>query len=177
MQITITARHFDLTNAIRDYVEEACEKLDRYFEHITNVHFILTYENNRNFAEMSLHAGHFNLQCQTEENDMYMAIDNAIEKMEGQVKKLKERVTDHQKKGLKDQYDTVRASMYARGSQKGDKRRIKTKKIMAEAMDIDDALERLTTSEDSYYIFRNVETDRINVLVKKDNDHFKLLEP
>lgn len=56
MQITITARHFGLTNAIREYVEEASDKLTKYFDHIINVHFILSLENNRNTVEVILHA-------------------------------------------------------------------------------------------------------------------------
>ncbi|MGC9361498.1 MAG: ribosome hibernation-promoting factor, HPF/YfiA family, partial [Candidatus Syntrophosphaera sp.] len=104
MQITITARHFELTKAIRDHVESSCLKLKKYFDHIISIHAILSLENSRNICELTLHASKFTLQSQSEEMDMYLAIDIALDKMEAQIKKLKDRVTDHQKRALKDQF-------------------------------------------------------------------------
>jgi putative sigma-54 modulation protein len=72
MQITITARHFELTKAIRDYVETSCLKLKKYFDHIITVHAPLALENNRNLCELSLHASKFSLQSTAEEMDMYL---------------------------------------------------------------------------------------------------------
>jgi len=172
MQITITARHFDLTNAIRDHVEQACEKLSRYFDQIINIHMTLSLENNRNNVEMSLHASHFSLQSESEEMDMYLALDTAIDKMESQIKKLKDKVTDHQKK--KAHY--VYANLFEKGNE-NPKRRVKTKRIVAEVMSIHEAMEMFDNIKDPYFIFKNEQTDRINVLVKKDETHFKLLEP
>lgn len=173
MQISITARHFDLTNTIRDHIEEACEKLTRYFDHIINVHFVLNYENNRNHVELSLHASHFNLQAKEEDPDMYVAIDATIEKIESQIKKLKEKVTSHQKRNLRDNISFVRANMFKRDTRKI----VKTKRIAAEAMTVSEALDAISELKDNYFVFKNLETDNINVLVKKDEQHFKLIEP
>lgn len=178
MQITITARHFELTKAIRDYVEVACEKLNRYFDHIINLHITLTLENSRNLCEITLHAAKFSLQSESEEMDMYLAVDNTIEKMEGQIKKLKDRVTDHQKKGLKDNTEYYsRAHLFTKEDSGKPRRLIKTKRVVPEIMTVQEALDAMEAGDDNYFIFKNVETDRINVLVKKDADHFKLLEP
>jgi len=177
MQITITARHFDLTNAIRDHVESACEKLTRYFDHISTAHITLDLEDNRNKVEMSLHAGKFNLQSISEEMDMYTAIDSAIERMEAQIKKLKEKVTSHQKKGMKHDAYFFYTNVLERGSKAVPKKRIKTKRVVADYMTVTEAVDAFAEMEKQYLIFKNTETDRINVLVKKDDLHFELLEP
>ncbi len=177
MQITITARHFDLTNAIRDHVEEACEKLEKYFDHIINVHLTLSLEGSRNHVEMSLHASHFSLQSEAEDHDMYLAVDTVIDKMESQIKKLKDKVTDHQKKRLKEDLHFVYADLFERHGGDEPRKRLKTKRIIAETYSIDEAMNQIEKTKDSYLIFKNVETDRINVLVKKDDEHFKLLMP
>ncbi len=177
MQITITARHFELTKAIRDHVETACLKLNKYFDQIITTHITLAWENNRNLCEMSLHASKFGLQSQSEEVDMYLAIDNTIDKMESQIKKLKERVTNHQKRSIKEFDDFSRASLYQTAGANEAKKLIKTKRVIPETLTIQEAIEKLSTSEDGYYIFKNVETDGINVLVRKDETHFKLFEP
>lgn len=177
MQITITARHFELTNAIRDHVETACLKIKKYFDHIITIHVTLAWENNRNICEISLHASKFGLQSQSEENDLYLAIDNTIDKMESQIKKLKDRVTDHQKKSVKDLDVFSRASLYQGMNSSEPKRLVKTKRVVTETMSIQEAVEKLSESEEGYFIFKNIETDGINVLVRKDETHFKLFEP
>jgi len=177
MQITITARHFELTKAIRTYVEDACEKLTRYFDQIINIHLTLALENSRNIVDMSLHASKFNLQSQSEAMDMYVAIDDAVENMEAQIKKLKDKVTDHQKRRLKEEPNFVYANLYEHDHELKSKKVIRTKRIVAEPLSVQDAMDKFTEIEDNYYVFRNIETDRINVLVKKDNDYFKLIEP
>lgn len=177
MQITITARHFELTKAIRDHVETACLKLKKYFDQIITIHITLAWENNRNICEMSLHASKFGLQSQSEEVDMYLSIDNTIDKMESQIKKLKEKVTNHQKQSVKDIVDFSRASLYQVNNKDETRKLIKTKRVVTETMTIQEAIERMSTSDDGYFIFKNVETDGINVLVRKDETHFKLFEP
>jgi len=178
MQITITARHFELTRAIRDYVENACLKIKRYFDHIITLHITLALENNRNICEVSLHASRFSLQSEAEEMDMYLSIDNALDKIEAQIKKLKDRVTDHQKRALKDQFDDFsRASEIHVNSESRVRKTIKTKRIVPEVMDIQEAIAKMQDIKDEFLIFKNIETDGINVLVKKDNEHYKLFEP
>lgn len=178
MQITITARHFELTKAIRDYVESSCLKLKKYFDQIITIHVTLALENSRNICELSLHAGKFGLQSEAEEMDMYLSIDNALDKMEAQIKKLKDRVTDHQKRALKEQFDDFsRASDIQINNTDRVRRTIKTKRVVTEALGIHEAIEKMEANKEDFLIFRNIETDRINVLVKKDNENFKLFEP
>lgn len=178
MQITITARHFELTKAIRDYVETSCLKLKKYFDHIITVHATLALENSRNICELSLHAARFSLQSASEEMDMYLSIDTAVDKMEGQIKKLKDRITDHQKRSLKDQFgEFSRSTEFQVNVTDRARKTIKTKRVVTEAMSVTEALEKMEQSKEEYLIFKNIETDRINVLVTKDHEMYKLLEP
>ena len=178
MQITITARHFELTKAIRDYVETSCLKLKKYFDHIISVHAVLALENSRNICELSMHAAHFSLNSASEEMDMYLTIDTAVDKMEAQIKKLKDRVTDHQKRALKDQFDAFsRSSIIELGGDTRTRKTIKTKRAIADIMSVHDAIAKIEETKDEFLIFKNQETDSINVLVKQDLDHFRLIEP
>ncbi len=173
MQITTTARHFDLTNAIRDHVEDSASKLNKYFDHILNAHFILSIENNRSKAEMVLNIPKNNFMSEATATDMYIAIDDAVDKMENQIKKIKDKWADHQKRSLKESAHFV----YANLIEKGQKRKtVKTKRILAEVMNVHDAIDKFDDIKESYFIFKNEETDKINVLVRKDEEHYKLIE-
>lgn len=178
MQITITARHFELTKAIRDHVESSCLKLKKYFDHIISIHAILSLENSRNICELTLHASRFTLQSQSEEMDMYLAIDIALDKMEAQIKKLKDRVTDHQKRALKDQFSEFsRESDILYSPENRARRTIKTKRVVPEILSVHEAMDKLDNQKDEFLIFKNIETDRLNVLVKRDEQNYKLFEP
>lgn len=178
MQITITARHFELTKAIRDYVETSCLKVKKYFDHIITVHVTLALENNRNICEISLHASRFSLQSQAEEMDMYLSIDTALDKMEAQIKKLKDRVTDHQKRSLKDTMsDFSRETDIHVTPENRVRKTIKTKRVVPEVFTIQEAMEKLDHQKEEFLIFKNIETDGLNVLVKRDDHNYKLFEP
>ena len=176
MQITITARHFNLTKAIRDSIEDSCEKLSRYFDQIVNIHITLSIENSRNIVDMSLHASKFNLQANAVAMDMYMAINEAVDNMEAQIKKLKDKVTDHQKKRIKDDPKFVYSNLYEHDVAEKTKRVVKTKRMVADTMTVNEAIDHLSGIEEDYFFFKNVETDQINIITKKDN-YYKLLEP
>ena len=118
MQITITARHFDLTNAIRDHIDGSCVKLERYFDHIITANFILSLEKNGNKVELMVHAPKHNLKCEAVEKNMYLAIDNAVDKMEQQIKKMKDKWAHHNKKSLKENLHFVYADLIERNEGK-----------------------------------------------------------
>ncbi|MBE0509397.1 MAG: ribosome hibernation promoting factor [Chromatiales bacterium] len=105
MQLNLTGHHVDITPALRDYVNEKLERLERHFDHVTNVHVILSVEKLRQKAEATIHITGNNIFADAEDQDMYAAIDALIDKLDRQVCKHKEKVTDHHRSNgaLKDQ--------------------------------------------------------------------------
>jgi putative sigma-54 modulation protein len=94
MKFQITSRHFDLTPEIRAFAEERVEKLKRYFEQIIDVSVILSIEKHRNAAEITLHTNGQNLVGTSEAPEMKAAIDGAVDRIETQLRKHKDRLTD-----------------------------------------------------------------------------------
>lgn len=95
MQLNLTGHHLDITDALRDYVSSKLEKLERHFDHVTNVHVILSVEKTRQKAEANVNITGNQLFANAEDEDMYAAIDALIDKLDRQIKKHKEKVTDH----------------------------------------------------------------------------------
>lgn len=95
MQINLTGHHIAITASLKDYVETRLRRLERHFENITNIHVILTVEKERHKAEATLHVNRGNLFADAERQDMYAAIDGMIDKLDRQLKKHKEKLTDH----------------------------------------------------------------------------------
>lgn len=97
MQINITGHHLDITPALRSYVTSKLEKLQRHFDHMTNAHVILSVEKERQKAEATIHVSRGNLYADSQHEDMYAAIDVLIDKLDRQVKKHKEKLTQHRR--------------------------------------------------------------------------------
>lgn len=91
--IQITGRHVEVTPAIQDYVQKKFERIERHFDHITNIHVILEVEKKDQLAEATIHAsGHADLFAQAKEKNMYAAIDLLVDKLDRQIVKHKEKI-------------------------------------------------------------------------------------
>jgi putative sigma-54 modulation protein len=95
MQINLTGHHVDITDSLRNYVSEKFERLERHFDHVTDVHVILSVEKLRQKAEATVHLSGSTLFAVDTEEDMYVAIDGLADKLDRQIKKHKEKITDH----------------------------------------------------------------------------------
>jgi putative sigma-54 modulation protein len=96
MQISVTARHMEITDAIRDYAtEKTAEELDS-FSRIERVHMILDHEKYRHQAELVIQAkNHIRVDAHAESEDMYVSIDQAVEKAGKQLRRLRDKIQDH----------------------------------------------------------------------------------
>jgi len=95
MQLNITGHHVDLTDPLRDYVTNKFNKLERHFDHITNVQVTMTVQNLRQEAEATVQLAGGEVFAKSESEDMYAAIDALIDKLDRQVIKHKEKLQNH----------------------------------------------------------------------------------
>lgn len=95
MQIDITGHHLDITQALRSYVQNKFERLERHFDHVTGMHVVLTVAKLEHKAEATLQVDRGKLFADAVQPDMYAAIDVLTDKLDRQLKKHKEKITDH----------------------------------------------------------------------------------
>lgn len=91
MQLSLTGHHLDITDSLRNYVEEKLQRLERHFDHVTNVHVILSQEKVQNKAEATVHVSGADVFADAIHEDMYAAIDALVDKLDRQVLKHKEK--------------------------------------------------------------------------------------
>lgn len=95
MKITVTFRHLEATDAIKEHVKEKLEKFKKYLIRPIDVHVILSVEKIRQQCEIVMNARDFHAQSLDTDQDLYAAIDKAIHKLESQIRKHKEKIKDH----------------------------------------------------------------------------------
>ena len=94
MQLSISGHHVDVSNALRDYVTGKVKKLERHYDHITNLHVVLSVEKLSQKAEATAHVSGAELFADAEADDLYAAIDMLLDKLDRQVIKHKEKVIE-----------------------------------------------------------------------------------
>ncbi len=95
MQISVTGRHLEVTDSLKAHVESKFEKLERHFDKVTDVHVILGVEKMDQKAEATVQISGAKLFAEDHQEDMYVAIDNLVDKLDRQIIKHKEKVGSH----------------------------------------------------------------------------------
>jgi len=95
MQLSVTGHHVEITAAMRSYVEKKLDRIVRHFDHVIDIHFMLTVEKLLHKAEATLRVRGETIHALATEGDMYADIDALSDKLERRVRKHKEKLTDH----------------------------------------------------------------------------------
>ncbi|HKF94200.1 MAG TPA: ribosome-associated translation inhibitor RaiA [Gammaproteobacteria bacterium] len=95
MQINLTGHHLDITIALRDYVNDKFDRLERHFDHVIDAHVILTVEKLRHKAVAAMVVSGNRLFADDVKENMYAAIDSLADKLDRQIVRHKEKLKDH----------------------------------------------------------------------------------
>jgi putative sigma-54 modulation protein len=99
MNLQLSGHHVDITPALRSYVETKLERLTRHFDHVIDASVVLTIEGLQQICECTLHVRGKDLFAEAREPDMYASIDVLVDKLDRQILKHKEKLTDHRPEG------------------------------------------------------------------------------
>lgn len=182
MHFSVTFRHMEASDPLKDYAVEKLQKLRKYFPDPIQAHVVLSTEKHLHHADVNitLHNGIALKGSETTE-DMYSSVDLVIAKLERQVRKYKERIRTHKPAtgpSLPVRHQVVAAaSLDVREGDGGPEHRvIKSSRFLAKAMSIDEAVMRMNLLGNDFLVFTNAESLQINVVYKRKDGNFGLIE-
>ena len=177
MKIVFKGKHIEVTNAMRNYIEKRLNKIERHFDHILEVIVTLSVEKNRQIVEATLQASRALIRAEEETDDMYASIDKVADKLERQIQRYKEKYfqkSHHctEKKGLANKEANAEDS-------ESDKiaKIVKTKRFAIKPMSVEEAAMQMDLLEHNFFVFANDNTNKVNVLYKRKDGNFGLIEP
>ena len=173
MKIIITGRNIDLTEGLKSAVESKISKLEKYFSPETEVHVTLSVEKERQKIEVTIPVRGSVIRSEQVSNDMYVSIDLVEEIIERQLKKYRNRIIDRQQGG-----GDFNADYFDGKAEDDDEIRIiRSKKFGMKPMTPEDACVQMELLGHSFYVFRNADTDEVNVVYKRKGNTYGLIEP
>jgi ribosome hibernation promoting factor len=176
MRVAITARHFELTPALRQLVEQRLAKLERILsERAISATITLTKEKFRHRTDLEVHTkGEHLLNGDGEGNSWTISVREAVRKVEHQAEKLKSRWTEGKR-----QRTPVKASPAPepRRAPAAPRRIVRPTRYAVKPMSIEDAALRMESGTDTFVVFRNAETDAISIVHRRKDGSLGLIEP
>ena len=165
MRITITGRNIELTEGLKAAVEEKLSKLEKFFAPDTDVFVTLSVEKERQKIEVTIPIKGHVIRSEQSSNDMYVSIDLVEEVIERQLRKYRTKLAS-KKMNVADNFNE--AFIDSDADEDEEIKIIRTKKFSMKPMEL--------TGHD-FFVFRNAETDEVNVVYKRKGNTFGLIEP
>jgi len=185
MHVDITGRQIEVTPALREFAEEKLVKLERLLDGPLEVHVVLAIEKHRHVAEIQVKARNAFFSGSHETGDLYVSIAEVADKLERQALKHKEKMHAHkQRKGPR--MPEVAAAIEANANPETpvapepaaiSPRIVRSSPYRAKPLSPEDAALELDAGREDLLVFRNAETEEVNVIYRQKDGNFGLVEP
>jgi len=178
MRITLTARNLEMTDALRRYAEEKVVRLQRFVDRITSAHVVLSIQKHRQIAEVTLHVRDLTIRGEESSHDLYCAIDLVADKLERQILRYKEKVVAHVGRAAGRSHSGGGAS-FADAEHLPDEgpRIVRTKRFAMKPLSPEEASVHMELLGHSFFVFRNARTQEVNVVYRRQDGEYGLIEP
>jgi putative sigma-54 modulation protein len=177
MLINVTFRHIEPSAPLREYAEEKISRVKKYIEEPIEAHVVLKVEKFRHIAEVTIDANGLRINGTEETEDMYSSIDLVADTIESQVRKNKDKLRRRKSGGsLKDLEIASDSTAIPMAGEDRERRVIRSEQVNAKPMDVDEAAMQLDLSNGEFLVFTNRVTNRVNVLYRRKDGHYGLVE-
>ena len=175
MQTSVTFKNLDPSDHLKSYVGDKLDRFDKFLDNPAEANVVLAVEKFRHIAEINISGDRLTINGKEETVDMYSAIDMVLDKLEKQIKKNKEKIRErrssskNRNRSLLDEEST--------SPDEDAERQIKIRNIEYKPMDIEEAVLQMDLIEDNFLVFTNARSDQINVLYRRRDGHYGLIQP
>lgn len=173
MRITISGKNIDITEGLRSAVEDKIARLEKYFTPDTIVNVTLSVSKKRHQKmEVTIPVKGNIIRAEQESDDMYVTIDLVVEVIEAQLKKYRQKLVSQQQNASSFKQEFLEAE----SEEEEDVKIIRSKKFGMKPMFPEDACVQMELLGHNFYVFRNAESDDVNVVYKRKDGNYGLIE-
>jgi putative sigma-54 modulation protein len=182
MIYNIRGENIEVTPALREYVEKKIGKLERYFENTEDVHVhvnLKVYNDKQGKIEVTIPMPQLLLRAEERHDDMYAAIDLVADKLERQIRKHKTKVTRklrERDKETKQVLVTQNNNALVEENEEEEFEIVRTKHFSLKPMDSEEAILQMNLLGHNFFIFTNAETNRTNIVYRRKDGKYGLIE-
>lgn len=179
MNISFTFKNFEPSDHLKKYAKKRFGKVGKYVSHsaVAELQVNLMVEKFRQKADVVLNADNIHLSAVETSEDMYSSIDLVLDKLEAQLRKNREKAKGRGKKAKPNKMVQMDYLSFAKDSGRWTPTIVGTDSYEPKPMSVDEAAMQLDTKDDDFLVFMNSDTEGLNVIYKRKNGDFGLIDP
>lgn len=172
MKFMITGKNIALTDALKKTVEKKLGKLEKYFNPEVEIHATLSVQKTRQIIEVTIPFNGILLRGEESTTDMYSSIDNVVDKLEKQIMKHRTRLERRTHEG------SLRLmNVPSEVVEEDEPQVVRTKRFAVKPMDTEEAVLQMDLLGHDFFVFRNADSNEVNVVYKRKDGNYGLIEP
>ncbi|MGM0502193.1 MAG: ribosome hibernation-promoting factor, HPF/YfiA family [Bacillota bacterium] len=179
MKFIISGRDIEVTEALKDYAKEKVGKISKYFDEDTVIEaqISLHVENQRHMVEVTMFVDGLILRGEKETGDMYASIDGVVDKLARQVRKYKSKIRRKLREEKLEFEEEIVEARHEDDEEEEEPKIVKTKRFAMKPMGVQEAAMQMDLLHHDFFVFSNAETDEVNVVYKRKDGNYGLIEP
>ncbi|WP_404365391.1 ribosome hibernation-promoting factor, HPF/YfiA family [Corallococcus coralloides] len=207
MQLNITFRQFGASDSLKEYAREKVERVNRLLDRAGEAHVVLSLERHLHHADITIHSGAWILRGREKSDDMYASIDLAMDKIERQLRRYRDKLKSHHgKEKVHHRQDLVKvrhdvfevhepeetaeasapaatqaapaaAAAQAPVAESGVARLVRTTHLAIQSLSVDDAVMQMNLMNNDFYVFQNQQSQALSIVYRRKEGGFGLIEP
>ncbi len=177
VQVNLRGKNMQVTPALQDYTEKRLGKLDKYFDNEIEAQVTLSVVKESHIVEVTISIDGLLIRGEEATQDMYASIDLVVDKLERQMHKYKTRINRKlRQKGLKELNERFYQDLQKEYEEESPLV-VKTKRFVMKPMPVEEAILQMNLLGHDFFVFTNADTDEINVIYKRKDGNYGLIEP
>ncbi|RKG60638.1 ribosome-associated translation inhibitor RaiA [Corallococcus sp. AB011P] len=203
MQLNITFRQFGASDSLKEYAREKVDRVNRLLDRAGEAHVVLSLERHLHHADITIHSGAWVLRGREKSDDMYASIDLAMDKIERQLRRYRDKLKSHHgKEKVHHRQDLVRVrhdvfevhepeataeastpaaqaapAEQAPVAESGVARLVRTTHLAIQSLSVDDAVMQMNLMNNDFYVFQNQQSQALSIVYRRKEGGFGLIEP
>ena len=175
MQTSVTFKNIDPSENLKSYVGEKLDRFDKYLYNPAEANVVLSVEKFRHMAEINIIGDRLNIYGKEVTGDMYSAIDIALDKLEKQIKKNKEKIRQHRSGSKSNTKENIVEDTPFMEDEST--RQVIVRNIEYKPMDVEEAIMQMSLVNDNFLVFTDARSNRVNVLYRRKDGNYGLIQP
>ena len=182
MQVSVTFRHMDATEALKAFASDKVSRIEKYIHLPTDAHVVLSVEKHLHRAEINVIANGMRVRGEESSADMYGSIDGAAAKVERQLKRYHNKIASHKPReghAMKVSHHVIARDHSAEGEPLVDRAAevVRREELDARPMLLEEAIMQMELMHEEFHVFLNAKSNAMNVLYRRKDGSYGLIEP
>ncbi len=175
MKFNIIGRKMSVSEKKTDYITKKIGKLDKFFKTEPEARIVIGSEKDKEYIEATICSDGLMVRAESRQDDIYSAIDKAVDIIERQIRKNKTKLEKKIKREAVSDNELISGEVFS-DEEDGEFNIIKTKRFSVKPMSVQEAILQMNLLGHSFFVFKNQDTDELNVVYKRKDGNFAVIE-